>query len=223
VWTRDSRRVTFVSSPTGTGSLYLAVQRWDGSAPADTLLASHTPIEEIEWMPDGRRFLYRTGSTAGLRDIWLGTVGDTVGRLLVGGPADEFAPAASPDGKWFAYVSNESGRNEVYVRSIEDPGAGRTQISTAGGQEPRWATSGKELFYRTRSGEMMTAEVTLGASFVAKPPRRLFVAPNLISDEFHHAYDVTRDGRFLMVSPVGEEDRHLVLILNWFNEMKGRK
>ena len=123
-------------------------------------------------MPDGRRFLARLGSTNGGRDIVLASEGDTAQRLLVSGPYDESAPAVSPDGRWFAYVTGESGRNEVFVRLVEDPGAGRTQVSVNGGEEPRWAPSGKELYYRTRAGEMMAAEVTLGATLHRPPAPR---------------------------------------------------
>jgi Tol biopolymer transport system component len=129
----------------------------------------------------------------------------------------------SPDGEWFAYVSNESGRNEVFVRLVDDPGAGRTQVSLNGGSEPRWAHSGQELFYRTRRGEMMAAEVTLGTTFSARPPRILFVATNLATDPFAHAYDVSRDGRFLMINQTFGDNTELVMVFNWFDELRGRK
>jgi serine/threonine-protein kinase len=142
---------------------------------------------------------------------------------LLTGPSDEFSPAISPDGKWFAYVSSASGRNEVFVRLLDDPGAGRTQVSSSGGEEPRWARSGKELFFRTRGGEMMGAEVTVGPTFSARPPRVLFVAPSMGTDNFHRAYDVGRDGRFLMVNQTANDTGELVMVFNWFDEMKARK
>ena len=174
-------------------------------------------------MPNGKQFMARLGSTTGGRDIVIASEGDTAQRLLVSGPYDESAPAVSPDGRWFAYVTGESGRNEVFVRLVEDPGAGRTQVSVNGGEEPRWAPSGKELYFRTRAGEMMAAEVTLGAVFSARPPRVLFAIPNAVTDNFHHAYDVSRDGRFLMVNQAPNDTGELVMVFNWFDEMKGRK
>ncbi|HOX21031.1 MAG TPA: protein kinase [Gemmatimonadales bacterium] len=222
VWAADGRRVAFISAQAG-GVRQGWVQRADGSAEAEVLLKTGRSVEGVDWMPDGKRFLARLGSTTGGRDIVLASEGDTAQRLLVSGPHDEFAPAVSPDGRWFAYVTGESGRNEIFVRRIDDPGAGRTQVSPNGGEEPRWAPTGKELYYRTRAGEMMAAEVTLGATFTARPPRVLFVSPNAVTDNFHHAYDVSRDGRFLMVNQAANENGELVMVFNWFDEMKGRK
>jgi hypothetical protein len=92
-----------------------------------------------------------------------------------------------------------------------------------GGDEPRWAHSGEVLFYRTRRGEMMAAEVTLGATFSARSPQILFVASNLATDALHHAYDVSRDGRFLMINQAVDEDPELVMVFNWFDELLGRE
>ena len=222
VWTPDGRRVTFISSQSG-GVRQGWIQRADGSAEAELLLRTARSVEEVEWMPNGKQFMARLGSTTGGRDIVIASEGDTAQRLLVSGPYDESAPAVSPDGRWFAYVTGESGRNEVFVRLVEDPGAGRTQVSVNGGEEPRWAPSGKELYFRTRAGEMMAAEVTLGAAFSARPPRVLFAIPNAVTDNFHHAYDVSRDGRFLMVNQAPNDTGELVMVFNWFDEMKGRK
>jgi len=222
VWTPDGRRVTFVSSPSG-GVRQGWIQRADGSADAELLVKTSRSVEEVEWMPDGTHFMARLGSTTGGRDIVLASEGDTTQRLLVSGPYDESAPAVAPDGRWFAYVTSESGRSEVFVRRVDDPGAGRTQVSLNGGEEPRWAPSGKELYYRTRGGEMMAAEVTLGTTFTARAPRVLFVTPNAATDNFHHAYDVSRDGRFLMVNQAANGGGELVMVFNWFDEMKERK
>jgi hypothetical protein len=221
-WTPDGRRVTFISAPVG-GVRRAWIQRADGSAEAEPLLNVGRSVEEVEWMPDGRHFLARLGSTTGGRDIVLAAEGDTTEQVLVSGRYDEFAPAVSPDGRWFAYVTNESGRNEVFVRLVDDPGAGRTQVSLNGGEEPRWAPSGKELYYRTRGGEMMAVEVTLGATFSARPPRVLFAIPNGGADNFHAAYAASRDGRFLMINQAASGDGELVMVFNWFDEMKGRK
>jgi serine/threonine-protein kinase len=222
-WTPDGRRVTFISTQEGGIRRQAMIQRADGSAQADSLAADPRSVENVEWAPDGKRFLLRIGSVSNSRDIYLVTVGDSGRRALVSGPADEYAPAVSPDGEWFAYVSNESGRNEVFVRLVDDPGAGRTQVSLNGGSEPRWAHSGQELFYRTRRGEMMAAEVTLGTTFSARPPRILFVATNLATDPWHHAYDVSRDGRFLMINQMFNDNTELVMVFNWFDELRGRK
>ena len=219
-WTMDGRRVGFISTPPGGGRRQARVQRADGSAEAEPIAVDTRSVEELAWTPDGGRYLYRTGINTNSRDIHIAALGDSGWQTLVSGQADEFAPAVSPDGEWFAYVSNEAGRSEVFVRLLDDPEAGRTQISVNGGTEPRWDPSGKELFYRTRRGEMMAVEVTLGSTFSAGPPQVLFVAPNLRGDEFHHAYDVSRDGRFLMINEAVGNNSELVMVFNWFDELR---
>jgi Tol biopolymer transport system component len=96
---------------------------------------------------------------------------------LVEGRFDEFAPVLSPDGKWLAYVTNESGGSEVYVRPFPDATSARWQVSVDGGSEPLWAPDGRELFYRTRSGGVMAVPVTPGATFIYGTPQLLFREP----------------------------------------------
>jgi serine/threonine-protein kinase len=223
-WTPDARRVAFMSSRAG-GRRSLFVQRFDGSAEAESVLAHPRQVDEVAMTGDGRTFVVRLGSGGTrTRDIYALTPGvDTVPRALVSGVFDEFGADVAPGDHWFAYVSNESGRSEVYVRRLDDPGAGRTQVSVDGGEEPRWAHNGRELFFRTRRGEMMVAEVSAGATFSARPPRALFNAPNVATDPNHRAYDVTRDDRrFVMVNRAVNEVSELVLVLGWFDELRGR-
>jgi Tol biopolymer transport system component len=224
VWTPDGRRIAFMSDRDSPG-FNAWVQRSDGSAEAEPLFANPREVGEIALTPDGRTLLLRVGRGGSYsRDIVAFTPGvDSVPRALVSGPFDEMTPAVSPDGRWLAYVSNESGRNEVYLRRLDDPDAGRTQVSGDGAQEPLWSHSGHELFFRSPGGEMLVADLTLGATFVAGAPRILFRAPNLYSDPYHTTYDLTADDqRFVMVRLGGNENGELVLVLNWFEELKGR-
>ncbi len=223
-WTPDGRRIGFVSNRSN-GRRNAWVQRFDGSAEAESLMAHPRQVDEVVWAPDGRTVLARVGSGgAGTRDLVAMTPGaGSAPRALVSSGFDEFAVDVSPDGRWFAYASNESGRNEVYVRRLDDPGAGRTQVSVDGADEPRWAHNGRELFLRSRRGEMLVADVTLGATFAAQPPRVLFRVPNLGTDPYGRLYDVARDDqRFVMVNLVANEVGNLVLVLNWFDELRAR-
>ena len=223
-WAPDSRRVAFLSSRAG-GRRRAFIQRFDGSAEAESLFAHARQVDEVTMTHDGRTAIFRLGSGGSrTRDIVAFTAGvDTVPRALVSGVFDEFGADVAPGDRWFAYVSNESGRSEVYVRRLDDPGAGRTQVSVDGGEEPRWAHSGRELFFRTRRGEMLVADVTIGATFSARPPRVLFTASNTATDPNHRAYDLTRDDRrFVMVNRAVNEIGELVLVLNWFDELRGR-
>ncbi|HEX5634304.1 MAG TPA: hypothetical protein VFX50_13785, partial [Gemmatimonadales bacterium] len=221
-WTPDGRRIAFVSSRSGRRQAW--IQRADGGAEPESLLASPAQVDEIAWAPDGRNAVFRLGSGGvnGNRNLFAMAPGiDTVPRPLVVTRFEEYSPAVSPDGRWFAYVSNESGRSEVYVRAFDDPGAGKIQVSVDGADEPRWAHNGRELFLRSRRGEMLVADVTLGGAFSARTPRVLFNVSSMASDTYHSSYDVTRDDqRFVMISRTVNDAGELVVVLNWFTELR---
>jgi len=221
-WSPDGRRVAFIRRP-GQSRSSIWVQRGDGSAPAESLVVESRNIDEVAWAPDGRSVLYRIGGAgAGSRDLYATRIPATgAPRPILTESFDELGADVSPDGRWFAYVSNESGRNEVYVRRYDDPGDGRTQVSVVGGAEPLWAHSGRELFFRGPRAEMMVAEVTTGAAFRAGPPRVLFQAASMASDYFHRSYDVGPDDRRFLMIRASEGETELVLVVNWFEELEG--
>jgi hypothetical protein len=137
------------------------------------------------------------------------------------------APSLSPDGKWLAYTSDESGRDEVYVRPFPRVGDGRWQISTEGGAAPRWAHSGRELFYQADgSNAIMAASVTLAPSFTAGTPHKLFDAiPQLYPSSGVPYYDLTpNDRRFIMARVVGTARApgaaELVVVVNFREEVR---
>jgi serine/threonine-protein kinase len=133
-------------------------------------------------------------------------------------------PRFSPDGRWLAYVSNESGRYEIYVQPYPGPG-GKWQISTEGGTEPAWNYNGRELFYRC-GNKMMAADIATQPSFAAGKPRMLFEGPYERSPATSPNYDVSPDGqRFLMLksAETGESaPTQINVVLNWFEELKRR-
>ncbi len=143
------------------------------------------------------------------------------GALVLATPFAEQGAEFSPDGRWIAYTSNESGRREVYVRPYPGPGP-RHQISTAGGGEPAWNPHGKEMFYRSYDGKMMVVGIELTPEFEPGTPKVLF------EDRFDRGnvavrdYDVTPDGqRFLMIE-AGEQHvaSEIIVVTNWFEELK---
>jgi Tol biopolymer transport system component len=156
-------------------------------------------------------------------DIWvLGLQGDRKPRPFLQTPANESGPLFSPDDHSVAYVSDESGRNEIYVRPFPGPG-GKMQISTEGGTQPMWARNGRELFYRNGDKMMVTAVETQPV-FAASKPELLFEAhyetsyPSLERD-----YDVSPDGqRFLMIKGSEQESAatQLNVVLNWSDELR---
>jgi dipeptidyl aminopeptidase/acylaminoacyl peptidase len=149
-WTPDGQRVAFATAATGHENLF-----WkpvDGSGPSERLTSSEFMQLPAAWSPDGHElvFVQLFGGGDGTRmDTWVLSMGDRRARPLMLTPSHR--PARSPDGRWLAYASEESGRYDVYVQPYPGPGP-RTQISTEGGSQPAWSADGRELFY-TASGK----------------------------------------------------------------------
>ncbi len=145
---------------------------------------------------------------------------------LVATEFQETAPAVSPDGRWLAYVSNETGGSEVYVRPFPNVADGRWLVSTSGGSEPVWAHSGRELFYRDGAQRLVAVEVLPGEAFVTGAQRTLFDAQAYRADIYHQMYDVTPDGqRFVMIRVLGgdaADDLQLIVVENFFEELKAK-
>ena len=135
---------------------------------------------------------------------------------------DEAEPRFSPDGRWLAYMSDESGRYEIYVQSYPGPG-GKWQISTEGGTEPVWNPNGRELFYRS-GDKMMAVEIATRPGFAVGTPRMLFEGRYEAPPFPIVNYDVSLDGqRFLMLKPSEEAasaPTQINVVLNWFEELK---
>ncbi len=141
--------------------------------------------------------------------------GDSSGRSRM--------PRLSPDGRWLAYMSEESGLNEVYVRPFPNVTGGKWLVSTNGGIEPVWAHSGRELFYKSGS-DLMSAEVLSGTTFVLGDRKALFSVEGFRSATNRHMYDVTADDqRFVMIrNPQSEEAGQLIVVENFFEELKAK-
>jgi dipeptidyl aminopeptidase/acylaminoacyl peptidase len=174
------------------------------------------------WSPDGQAlaFLQVNGPATGF-DIWVLRTADHKAQPFLQTTFTETAPVFSPDGHWLAYMSNESGRYEIYVQPYPGPG-GKYQISTDGGTEPVWNPKGGELFYR-QGDKMMAVGVTTQPNFSAGKPRMLFEGPYLLSPQTFPNYDVSPDGqRFLMLKATGQAQAstQINVVLNWTEELK---
>jgi hypothetical protein len=143
---------------------------------------------------------------------------------LLTSPARETNPALSPDGKWLAYASDESGTSEVYVRPFPDVGSAKWQVSLSGGNSPIWARNGRELFHLNSRQEMVGVEIKPGPGFAVGEPKVLFPAAPFDVGGGFQLYDVTPDGkRFVMVrGTAATAETELVLVQNWFEELKAR-
>jgi dipeptidyl aminopeptidase/acylaminoacyl peptidase len=151
-------------------------------------------------------------------DLWiLPLFGDRKPFPFLNTPSYEKEVRFSPDGRWLAYVSDESGKNEVYIQSFQKSGEKRT-ISTAGGSQPVWRRDGKELFYLAADNRLMVVPVKVGSSFESGVPAALF----RIDPAVEHAYDVTSDGqRFLVNTNVTRaESLPITVVVNWTASLK---
>jgi hypothetical protein len=149
---------------------------------------------------------------------------DRAQRMPIQMRGTEGAPHLSPDGRWLAYASDESGRRQIYVQPYPGPG-GKWQISTDGGNEPQWSRNGKELFYRS-GNKMMAVDIATQTGFAAAKPRQLFEGRYMVTSTgwARPNYDVSPDGqRFLMLKPVEPEQAPVTqinVVLNWSEELK---
>ena len=226
-WSPDGKMVAFIRDTLNTS--VVEARPSDGAGADRRLARLDRQIQEVTWSPDGRWLVMRTDNgAAGAGDIvGLRTSGDTTPVPLVATPFSELEPAVSPDGRWLAYVSNESGRNEIYVRPFPATDGGRWQVSNGGGVEPRWSADGREIFFLDLGFSMMTAQIQTTPSFAVGDSRRLFDASGYFNLGFHQSYDVTRDGKsFFFVAPkrAGARDRAPTMVMaeHWFTDVRSR-
>lgn len=213
LWSPDGRRIAYCTD-NGIG-----VTAADGSGKAELLHESHPTTMPTSWAPDGRLIAIHELNPSTQSDIVLlevGAAGEKArARPFLRTAFSEAQAVFSPDGKWIAYTSNESGRNAVYVQAFPGPG-GKWQVSAEGGTEPAWARSGRELFYRN-GNKMMAVPVTTTPEFRAGKPEVLFEAFYVPGRTGVRNYDVSLDGReFLMVKSQDEWlMTHINVVLNW--------
>ena len=218
VWSPDGSRLAFASKPGGRP--FGSAIRWissDGAGPPETLLPFNSQFPAA-FTPDGR-LLVEINDPVTAYDVWIVSPHGPRGREpYLRGPSEEHSPAPSPDGQWLAYVSDESGRDEVYVRAFPTPGA-PVLVSSAGGREPRWAPSGREVFYRSEKG-MVAVAVNTAPSFRVGRAQVLFDDKRYLAHPYGTAYDVDPAGRFLMIQG-GTEGPQVVVALNWLAQLRG--
>ena len=223
IWTPDGKRLTLRFRGDQSWPIYSMPA--DGSGTRERL----TTVEGFQvpgsWSPDGQVLAFTEQDLKTGWDIWaLSLDGKRNERPLLQTPANEGGPVFSPDGHWLAYQSDESGRDEVYVRPFLGSG-GKWQVSTDGGTEPVWARNGRELFYRS-GDKMMAVAIETKPAFVAAKPKLLFEGHYELGNyAFLQNYDVSPDGqRFLMVK-AGEQATaaaQISVVLNWSEELQRR-
>ena len=228
VWTPDGSRVIYSSARGAPASIYWKAA--DGSGTPHLLSKAEHPRQPSAISPDGRFLLFTEEHPATRRDLWLMPLEDgsaTQPRPWIQTAFDEMTPSFSPDGRWVAYASNESGETQVFVARFPD-GSMRRQISTSGGAEPIWAANGREVFFRRHTGDgdrmqVMAVGVATEPSLSAGPPHVLFEGKYAVG-VLDQAYAVMPDGQhFLLLAPPVVEPRpaECQVVINWFEEQNG--
>ena len=223
-WTPDGKQVLYLGDRGDGGGIPMA-RRADGVGAATRLVKSTLAFGQMLDSPDGNWLVLRTVfGTAGGGDLYALRIGDSAAVPLVTTPAREFTPALSPDGKWLAYASDESGANEIYVRPFPNAASARWQVSTAGGEQPLWSRSGRELYFRNNHGDLVSAEIKTGQNFAIGEQKVLFpLAPFVFSGAVQLYAMAPDDKSFLMMRETAAgESGALVVSENWFEELKAR-
>ena len=218
-WTPDGRRLLYRRTQGGYRNIFWRAA--DGSGDEERLTTADTLQAPSTVSKDGVSVFFDEVSPETGRDMWMMRL--DAGRRrqpVLNTRFNEWSARLSPDNRWLAYVSDESGRNEVYLRPYPTPG-GKFLISTTGGWEPLWSRDGRELFYRD-GDKMMAVTIAAGSTQTPGAAHLLFEGHYQIADAGIAAYDVSSDRRFLMIeSTVPQQPAtHITVVLNWFEELK---
>jgi len=221
IWTPDGQRVVFVSARDGGGVFSKAK---DGTGPVERLGGGGPS----SWSGDGQMLVFmRSGGGETSTDVGVWSMDDGTSQMLLEGEGSEGYPEVSPDGRWIAYHSDETGQLEVYVRPFPHVNDGKWQVSD-GGFSPVWAPDGSALFYRDPRLEMMTVQVSTQPVFRHGTPELLFDSADyeFARGSTARPFDLAPDGeRFLMLRQVGlsgDASAGLVLVQNWTQELLER-
>jgi Tol biopolymer transport system component len=223
VWTMDGRKVIFTGN-VGNEPRGIYWKNGDGSGEQEQLaiITNHAHLSSVS--RDGKWLAYTLYESESRADIYLLPLsGDRKPQVYLKTPFNEREAKFSPDGRWMAYASDESGRDEVYVQTFP-PGGGKWQVSVEGGYAPLWAPNGKELFFRNEN-KVMAVAYTSAPAFTPTPPRLLFEGRFEAHPRREGIYDVSPDGqRFLMIKSASQEGglNQLNVVLNWGQELKVR-
>ncbi|HEV3215640.1 MAG TPA: protein kinase [Vicinamibacterales bacterium] len=232
VWSPDGTDVVFRSTRKGPSDLF--IKPANGATDEQPLLVNQQNKTPLDWSRDGRFLLFSMLDAKTQSDLWVLPMGPSHGSTnarkpfpIVQTSFDETQGQFSPDGRWIAYTSNESGRDEIYVRPFSDAG-GKWQVSTGGGSQPRWRGDGNEIFYVAADAHLMAVPIRAtseGRAIDAGKPLVLFPTHlangsgiSLTGWQSRALYAVTRDGRFLMnvnADAATPDIPPLTVVLNW--------
>jgi Tol biopolymer transport system component len=218
LWSPDGSRIAFSSFPRG--EVFVRDIRSSGKPKLLFQMPAFSPLDD--WSRDGRYMIYEAidwktfGFDIGLRDLQTGT-----NRSLIATRANESGGVLSPDGRWIAYQSDESGADEIYVQSFP-AGNERQQVSVTGGTQPKWRGDGKEIFYVSPDRKLMAVDIRPGERLDVGTPHALFQTRIVPLIEARNHYDVTSDGQRFVVNSRRAEDSVLpiTVVVGWAPEAK---
>jgi Tol biopolymer transport system component len=227
VWSPDGSRIVFQSNRNGAYDIYQKPA--SGAKDEELLLESGESKLPRSWSPDGRLLLYQASDAKAKKtNLWvLPFGGDKKPFPFLQRDFNNVEGQFSPGGRFVAYVSDESGRDEIYVRTFSAEAAatldagGKWLVSTGGGVEPRWSRDGKELYYLAPEGKVMNVEIATSPEFRAGVPRALFQTPPSAISTSESSWDLTPDGkRFLFAVPTEQGAAPFTVVLNWQAALK---
>src|SRR5262249_1062154 len=178
-----------------------------------------------DWSNDGSFVLYSNIDPKTRRDLWVLDMNAHKSTGLLQSEFNEISSNICPEGqgppRYVAYVSDEFGRNEVYVTTFPDPKVGKWPISNGGASQPRWRRDGKELLYLSSDGKLMSVDITTSPSFKASAPKVLFQTPLSAGSAEAYRWDLTPDGqKFLINTPVSDLSSPIAVVVNWHTALK---
>jgi eukaryotic-like serine/threonine-protein kinase len=221
-WSSDAATILFGSSRSGGNDIY---QKSSSGVGNEQLVFQSNENEiPVDWSPNGRYVVFSRPKSQGGNDTWvLDTAGDKKATPYNESPFDKAHARISPDGRWVAYATNDSGSYQIVVQSFPDPNGGKWQITAQGGLEPKWRRDGRELYYLALDGKLMAVPVSSDSTFKAGTPVALFETPlpiNRSQPSRDRRYDVAPDGRFLIAVPAGSTaSTTIVALVNWFSRL----
>ena len=210
IWSAEGKRIVFRSDRAGPPDLH--EKALEGTGNEEVVFASVGVQHPLDVSPDNQRLVYLEEDRITRSDLWmLPLTGDRKPAPLLRTPFEERDAVFSPDGRWIAFESDESGAPEVYVTPIDAVGS-RRRVSVAGGQTPRWRRDGKELFYMAPNGGVMSVMIALGPPLQIAPARQLFV---VTARAVNDIFDVSPDGQRFLVNTAVRDSAPITAVLSW--------